>query len=145
MNARAVVRVVLLWIGLVLLFAAIAAGRNFFTYRQLATRGVEVTGEVTRLEQSNHHVTYSYAASGRMLSGRGNVVFGNPEFQSLHIGDPVSVTYLPDNDTVSCLGDAKECMRHRARLILNVAVVFPALILFFSYQKYPGFRAWVKS
>jgi len=124
MNARAVGRVVLLWIGLALLFAAIAAGRNFFSDRQLASRGVEVTGEVTRLEQSNHHLTYSYPAAGRILSGRGNAGFGNPEFESLHMGDPVVVTYLRNNISMSCLGHARERMRRR--------------------EKYPGFRTLVR-
>ena len=144
MNTRAAVKLLPLWIALAVLFAGIAAGRNFILYRQLADRGIKVLGTVTQLEPTNHHfVHYSYSVSGRSVSGRGRAGFGNPEFENLRVGEAVSISYLPENEEVSCLGDPSELLHHTERFMLGPAIIFPTFVLFSYYRRYPKFRAWV--
>jgi hypothetical protein len=144
MKACAVIKLVPLWIILAILVAAIASGRNFIRYRQLTDGGIAIAGTVTQLEPANHRfVHYSYLVSGRSFSGRGRAGFGNPEFEDLRVGDVVSVSYLPENEDLSCLGDPHELLRRTERFMLSTAVVFPTLVLLAFYWRYPGFRTWL--
>jgi hypothetical protein len=99
---------------------------------------------VTALEPSNHQfVGYSYEANGRIFKAEGSTGYGNPAFGLLRIGDVVSVSYLPDDAAVSCLGDPNELLKNEEISILGAAVMFPTFVLAVWSARYPSFRRWL--
>src|SRR6266481_7596911 len=74
--------------------------------RLLARSGTHATGTVTAKEPMNHaSVRYEYFVGGVRYSGDPCRPPG--QFESIRIGDPIAVTYLPDSPAVSVCGDGQ--------------------------------------
>ena len=144
-GASFLAKIAVLWIVLGLIFAAIGTNVGyFFKYRQLLARGSNASGTVTRLEPSNHRfVDYAFEASGRTYFLKGRAGFGKPEFEQLKFGDAVSIRYLPDDPSTSCLGDPGLLLRNEEQTIFGMIIIFPTFVLAVLSVKYFGFRAWL--
>ena len=137
-------KLTLLWITGALIFGGIPASLNFRKYHELAAQGVSSKGMVIALEPSNHQfVGYSYEANGRIFTAKGSAGYGNPSFGLLRVGDVVSVSYLPGNAEVSCLGNPHELLNNEEISILGSAVLFPTVALAVWSARYPSFRRWL--
>jgi hypothetical protein len=135
----------LLWFALGLLFAIIGANAgHLFKYRKLVAGGSSALGKVTGLEPSNHRfVDYSFHANGRPFAAKGSAGFGNPEFEHLSVGQAVTVTHLPNDPSISCLGDPRLLLRNEEQTILGMIILFPTFVLVVFSVKYPSIRAWL--
>jgi hypothetical protein len=97
--------------------------RRGFEMRRLATEGVETSGTVTRKvtfrgrgSRRRYQITYAYHdAFGREHSHRS--VVSRELYDSLEVGSPVTVVYLPDRPSVSGLRsdveDARRALERR--------------------------------
>jgi hypothetical protein len=79
---------------------------ELLNHHRLAESGVKVTGAVTAKEPMNHlSVRYDYYVGGIRYSGGSSAV--HERFDSIHVGDPIAVTYLPESPAISVCGDAQ--------------------------------------
>jgi hypothetical protein len=99
-------------------YALYAVVRRGFEMRRLATEGVETSGTVTRKvtfrgrgSHRRYQITYAYHdAFGREHSRRS--VVSRELYDSLEVGSPVTVVYLPDRPSVSgLLSDVEDARR----------------------------------
>ena len=75
-----------------------------FIYPQLALRkqGAHAVGRITALEPSNHQgIKYEFQVGHNAYTGE----WGPWPLSSARVGDPVPVTYLPDDPTTSVPGE----------------------------------------
>lgn len=88
-------------------------------HRALHRRGVGVTGWVTAKDPvKKTRVEYAYEAGGREHAGEGRAGYGNPEFDELEPGARVAVFYLPEEPSVSVMGDPKEHVREQNKVLI---------------------------
>jgi hypothetical protein len=104
--------------------------------RALADRGQVLSGQVASKRTQYHsrggstyHVAYSFTAGGRKWTGDGDVSF--KEFQTLAEGASCSVTYLPEQPSTNCLGEATPRLNSLNRKILLYAVIVAILFGYF--------------
>jgi len=106
-----------LWFGLVFAAAGLASvALGVALARQeaaLASDGVTLTGVVTdkRIEtgddSTSFRLVYEFAPSnGR--SFRGSTSVDESRYRQVQVGDPITVTYLPDNPTTNRAGRAED-------------------------------------
>jgi hypothetical protein len=102
------------------------------TYRTLANDGVSTTGIVTALEPRNHatvHARFVVESVTYVVEQGRTDGFGNPEFDELAVGDAVRVTYLPEDPTQSCLGDADARFDNAVTDMVILSLVVPATVI----------------
>jgi hypothetical protein len=129
------------WIALALCIGLLVGAQNIFRLRALASQGIETQGVVLALEPAHHQaVRYSYRVGGVRYSGVDRVGYGNPEFGSLTVGDPISLYYAATTPEMSGLGDPHARLRDEISSAAIVAVVFPTLIVFAFVAKRRRFR-----
>ena len=67
----------------------------------LADRGVETMGRIVALEPQNHsQIKYEYRVGGTAYSGE----WGPWKLDTAHVGDNITVTYLPEQPRTSAAG-----------------------------------------
>jgi hypothetical protein len=144
-GASFLAKIPVLWIVLGLIFDAIGTNVGyFFKYRQLLARGSNASRTVTRLSRRiTGSSTTPLKPPGGHIFSKGGQVSENPEFEQLKVGDAVSIRYLPDDPSASCLGDPGLLLRNEEQTILGMIIIFPTLVLAVLSVKYPGFRAWL--
>jgi Protein of unknown function (DUF3592) len=75
------------------------------TATHLLRDGEQIVGTVTAKEPMNHaSVRYDYSVDGQRYSGGPCGVSSN--FDKIHVGDPIAVTYSRESPSVSVCGDA---------------------------------------
>ena len=102
----------------------------------LAQRGVRTEATVTAKQPQNHSsIIYEYSVGGAAYSGSSSV----PDLAATHIGDSVSITYLPEYPSISLLGDSRASYADwRQTLImitLSIAVIPTALALLAEFTR----------
>jgi hypothetical protein len=87
-----------------ILYAFFATPLYFLGIRSqlaLSKRGAQVVGHIVAIEPDNHQsIRYEYQVDGISYAG----ITGLWPLKDVRIGDPVSVTYLPDQRDVSTAG-----------------------------------------
>src|SRR5688500_933465 len=74
------------------------------SHQRLARSGVQVTGAVTVKEPMNHaSIRYDYVVGGVRHSGGPCGV--HERFDTIRVGDPIAVTYVPDSPSISTCED----------------------------------------
>jgi hypothetical protein len=97
-------------------------------HRRLARSGVELVGTVTAKEPRNHQsVRYDYLVAFTRYPGKLCAITAPSEFDRIQIGDPIRITYLPEEPTISVCGDAKAAYSATSG-ILFIIVPFWALL-----------------
>lgn len=95
---------------------------DWSTHQRLARSGVQVTGAVTAKEPLNHaSVRYDYYVDGTRYSGG---PCSTPNFDHIRVGNPISVTYLPDSPSISVCGDAEAAYKTRSGILFIIAPSF---------------------
>jgi hypothetical protein len=104
-----------------------AARRHAEERRAIAAEGVTTTGVVTRLRSDGddrRRVSYEFAVNGRVVRGERQV--STERRQTLQVGSPIDVRYLPSDPTVHEMGG-----RPRSGIPIALAFVFaPAIAAF---------------
>jgi hypothetical protein len=94
--------------------------------QRLARLGVHVTGAVTAKEPMNHaSVRYEYFADGVRYSG--DPCGAQERFDSVRVGDPIAVTYLPESPATSVCGDAQQAYDTNRGIAFIVVPCFTVL------------------
>src|SRR6266478_3342657 len=101
---------------------------NVPKFYRLAKDGISVDGRVVAKEPLNHQtVHYSYLVATQTYYGAGNAGNGNPPFDQLRIGDPVRVSFNPNNPSESYLGDPTSELNSLTRGAILIAL-FPTVV-----------------
>jgi hypothetical protein len=99
-------------------------------YITLAERGRFTPVVVTALEANNHQqVRYSFRVQDRIYTGLDGTGAGTPPFERLSLGDTLPGAYLPEDPSVSGLGDVATRATHEAGQREGIAF-FGSLIVF---------------
>ena len=116
---------------------------NLLRYHRLE-HGLCTAGVVTGLEPWNHQaVHYKFNVAGKDYSASGRAGFGNPEFNSLGIGQQVAVYYLPGNPDESCLGIPSELEENEIVPLALAGIIFPLIAIAGFSFRYARFRRWL--
>lgn len=76
--------------------------------QRLTRSGVQLVGTITAKEPMNHQsVRYDYIVGSTRYTGGPCAIRVDSEFDRIHTGNPIRVTYLPDQPAISVCGDAK--------------------------------------
>ncbi len=83
---------------------------DWLRHKSLVQRGARTVGIVTAKEPQNHqNVRYSFNIGSVQHVGAGPTgKDGVPDFAVIRVGDPIPVTYLSDEPTISLPGDPHE-------------------------------------
>ena len=102
---------------------------NIPKFYRLAKDGISIEGRVAAKEPLNHQtVHYSYVVGTQTFQGAGNAGNGNPTFEQLSIGDPVRVSFNPNNPAESYLGDPRSELNSLIRGLILIAL-FPTIVM----------------
>jgi len=125
MNPKPQITTFVIWLVLLVVLGAFGIYVLDWTkYHRLAKSAVQTEGSVVSKEPANDRsIHYSFKVNDRLYSGVGNAGGINPEFDQLNVGDPVKVSYDPENPEESFLGNAKEQSDSITRGVLFLAVV----------------------
>ncbi|CEO87885.1 DUF3592 domain-containing protein [Syntrophaceticus schinkii] len=128
---------ILIWLILAIITFALLGTQisRLPKYFKLTLTGVQTQGFIIKLEPTHHRaVYYSYEVGGRSYTDTfGGAGSGNPKFEDIKIGDPVLVYYLPENPSISGLGDPSYKFITESISVLTVSMVVPAIIIFFIW------------
>lgn len=122
------------------------ASLNARTFYKLSHRGVATQGTVSRLEPENHRtVYYEYEVGERSYSSadQGGAGAGIPDFERLTVGDAVQVYYLPEQPSVSCLGNPHSLLANELIPLGLMIVIGPLFVIVANAARYPRFRNWL--
>ena len=128
---------VLTWLifALIFFFGAIFA-LDGVKYFRLANEGVETQARVTAKEPDNHFfIRYSYTVNGHEYQGIGSAGRGNPDFESIKVGDPFRVFYDPSDPTISVTGNPSVQFASIKRGIAFLTLLGPSFCLFGLWAK----------
>ena len=99
---------------------------NWKRYLNLSRRGVATEGHVIAKEPDNHlSVRYSYRANGDTLVGVQSV---GRSIDSLKVGDPVKIYYLPSDPSISCFCDPSKKFTSETFAILLAALTTSVVV-----------------
>jgi len=88
------------------------------------------SGVVLSLEPTNHQtVRYSYGVGDTTYQGFGDVGFGNQPFESLRVGDSVTVYYRPSDPAASLLGDPVARLNNEIESVLGAMLLMPSVLV----------------
>jgi hypothetical protein len=119
-----------LWLLLMMFFAALIGGHNWPTYRKLAHRSVSVQGKVTEVLPKMHGtVLYRYYVDGREYHDQKQPWPPNPPIERLTEGATLTVWYDPEQPSISVLGLPSALLENETIAVMLGAVLTPTLIL----------------
>jgi len=110
------------WLLLVLIIGTIS-GQNCWRYYRLSHRGVSIQG-IAGDRRPHGQIAYSFTSNGHVYQG-----VGVASVSDVLVGDPVPVTYLPEEPSTNCLGHPGERYSSEIPLVLVVSFLFPTLIV----------------
>jgi hypothetical protein len=121
---------VVLWLLLMMFFAALMSGDTWPTYWKLAHRSVSVQGEVIEVLPKMHAtVQYRYYVDGREYDGQKSPQPPNPPIERLTEGATLTVWYDPEQPNISVLGSPSALLENETIAVMLGAVLSPMLIL----------------
>jgi hypothetical protein len=128
-----------LWLLLMMFFAALIGGHTWPTYRNLARRSVSVQGTVTQVLPKMHGtVKYRYYVDGREYHDQKRPSPPNPPIGRLTEGATLRVWYDPEQPNISVLGLPSALLENETIAVMLGAVFSPTLILFaWGYRMRP--------
>jgi hypothetical protein len=125
MNLRNVGHTLLIWA--ISTFVCVVIGvvaLDWEKWNSLAEHGITSNGNVVAKEPENHNfIRYRYVVNGSHYSGLGSAGGENPNFDQLHVGDAVKITYDSQRPEESILGSAQSQRSSIRRGIVFLAVV----------------------
>ena len=111
-----------------------SAGR-MFDYWKLASDGVETMGTVVQPTCASHmSFRYKYSVGDRTFQAVG--IHAAKPCPSLLPGDPVKVSYLPDDPGTSMIGDPHSALKNEIVSITMAALILPALAVWVLWRRY---------
>lgn len=128
-----------------MLFTAIVYTIAYFATDQVHTEylshaGIRTSGKVIAKQPDNHRtIVYRYNVDGVDYTGVGSAGRGNPDFDSLKLGDEIQVTFDPENRLLSIPGDPNPLAQANGDLIFKVTAfcaVLIGVIIFVPYFLY---------
>jgi len=140
---------ILLWVCGVVLICLVLVRPFVVKMYRLADHGVASCAILESTEPNNHEtVHYSYEAHGKLYSGHQQGGAGHPA-ESLTSPFPSGcgqfvAYYLPENPSISLLGDPKAALRNEETFIAIAAFIFPFLALLGWSYRDKSFRDWLK-
>jgi hypothetical protein len=104
---------------------------NLRSYVHLSRKGTRVTGLVVAREPENHDsLTARYTVNGQVYELRTSFVAEpNPDKGKLHVGDSVTVVYLPTSPRTATLGEPRALIANEAISIALSMLMAPTFIL----------------
>ncbi len=120
----------LLWVTLAFIAAYIFFFAFFFPvshrYGRLAETGAHTSGTVIAKEPKNHmSIRYAYTVAGaRYEAVMSEFWLDPPRLDNFRIGQPVSVTFLPEQPWVSVPADPYKVYAYWRSLLIGVPLVF---------------------
>jgi hypothetical protein len=100
--------------------------RDWRAHQRLARSGVQVTGAVTAKEPMNQaSIRYDYFVDGVRYSGGPCGV--HERFNSVRLGDRITVTYLPDSPSTSTCEDPQTGYSARSGILFIIVPCFALL------------------
>jgi len=110
----------------------------------LANSGTHVKGIVQAKQPAMHRtIVYKYQAGGIDFVGIGNAGEGHPDFDSLKVGDEISVIYDPEYPADSITGDPQSRINANSQFIWMVSImcsVIPTALVVTLYLLYRSTR-----
>ena len=127
---QSVVLYAAIWIAMALVVGGLTGSANLIRYRAMASDGIMSTGLVLSLEPTNHQtVRYSYRVGDTTYKGFSNVGFGNRSFESLRVGDSVTVYYRASDPAVSLLGDPAARLSNEIESVTGATLLLPTMLV----------------
>jgi hypothetical protein len=115
-----------------------------YGYYKLASRAVQTRALVTAKEPQNHGLLhYSYQAGGKTFMGVGRAGYGNPDFESIAIGQELVAYYDPADPSHSVLGIPQAYVRTNVQVLIASILIFPAFVIYLAYRRVSSFRKWL--
>jgi hypothetical protein len=117
----------------------ILSGVHYFDYSDLAKSGVRAQGKIMELRCSQHSTfTYKFQLEDhRIIEGLGNGGYGNPNCNTLKIGDAIEVYYLEKNPSVHIDGNPGQRREDEKSSMVLAGILMPLFLLaVFRYVKF---------
>ena len=130
-------RVLLVWLITGVLGGSMLGFQTLTNLTTLTRNGLTVTGKVESMTPSDHHsLRYSFSVGGTAYSATAtDSGFGNPRYEQLRSGSPITVTYNKVNPANSIPGLALPAFYSQLRVVLLFAAVFGALVAYYCQKK----------
>ncbi len=139
-------RFLLLWFIAAMLIAAGLGSLNVPSLYPLVRRGVKTTGTITVFEPNNHRtVHYFFETNGKLYStSQQGGVDGEP-IDASSVSTKHVVFCLPENSSVSCMGNPEPMLRNDSISIILAMLLFPPLALLRWRRQFPKSRRWLSA
>jgi hypothetical protein len=109
--------------------SVIATQGSYFKLQELASNGVETTGQVTETHCDNHQTfSFQFRIDDRPYSGIGMSGITQSCSES-RAGDQVQVFYLPNTPAINVSGDPKAQLSNERLSIGAAALLIPAIVV----------------
>ena len=120
----------ILYLILATLIAFLLGHFNWLTYYRLSKYGVKTNAYVTKTTCENHQTFhYRFIVGEENFEGTGLEGSGNPSCDSLKIGAPVVIYYIPSNPQINVPGRPKARLANESIFILLAALIIPLVIV----------------
>jgi hypothetical protein len=137
MNLRGICLTLLIWAISTFVFVVIGVvALDWQKWNGIARYGITINGNVVGKEPENHNfIRYSYMVNGSHYSGLGSAGGENRDFDQLHVGDAVKVTYDSRQPEESILGNAQFQASSVTRGVIFLGVIGPLFSMIAMYAK----------
>lgn len=137
MNVKNIFLTILIWAISTFVFVVIGVvALDWQKWNGIAKYGVATNGKVVGKEPENHDfIRYSYVVNGSHYSGLGSAGGEHPDFNQLHVGDPVKVIYDSRQPEESILGSAQSQASSITRGVIFLGVLGPLFSMIAMYAK----------